>query len=80
MSCMMLRKYCWKNTFETVASALAKLLMTSRHTIQDDEKDGRLRSKRWLTVETSFSNVTHRVLDGPDDTVHEEAKLLRRKA
>lgn len=34
ISCMILRKYCWKKAFETAISAPAKLLMTSRHTAQ----------------------------------------------
>ena len=38
MSCVMLRKYCWKKAFETLSSALAKLLTTSRQTGMTREK------------------------------------------
>lgn len=31
-----------------------------------------------LTIETSLRDVAHRVLDRPDDTVHEQLVLRRR--
>lgn len=76
---MMLRKYCWKNEFETCGSAPAKLLTTSKHTGRGARQSANRDREQWArTVQSSLRNISHRVLDGPDDAVHEKLELRRK--
>ena len=53
--------------------------MTSRHTTNGVSFCDFGLSEGSLTVETGLSDITHGVLDGPDDTIHEQLELWRRE-
>jgi hypothetical protein len=77
----MLRKYCAKKELLTAGSAAeAKLLITSMHT-GVEKSQGTVNEKPIdLTVETNVGNISHRVLDSPDDAVHKHFELWRCKS
>lgn len=75
----MLKKYCWKKALLTAGSAApAKLLTTSKHTVYLCQLNECQIYNRTHTVQTRVSNITHRVLDSPDNAVHKQFKLVWR--
>lgn len=70
----MLKKYPWKKVLATDASATAKLLTTSKHTTKNISVSADLKGKS-CTVQSCISDVSHRMLEGPYNAIHEHLEL-----
>jgi hypothetical protein len=68
--------YCWKNWFAISGEAPAKLLTKSNATI--DQYPFSIKRGNELTAKTQIGDVSHSVLDSPQDGIIHEFELCGR--